>query len=49
MEKYYFSPDRLNCKNNHIHYVECDDPRCHYAYCETCKIDYMSLDELGEI
>lgn len=49
IEKYYYSPDRLNCKkSNHI-YSECpDESYCPFASCDTCNIDYMALDELGE-
>ena len=47
-EKYYYSPDRLNCKKNH-HYTECpEEDICPFAFCDTCKIDYISLEYLGE-
>lgn len=49
MEKYYYSPERINCKQNKNHnYTECPEPEtCPYAYCENCDIDYLSLDEIG--
>lgn len=49
-ERYYYSPERQICKDKKHEYYDCPRPDiCPYAFCDTCVIDYLSLDELGEI
>ena len=50
-QRYYYSPQREICETKHSkYYTEClQHEVCPFGSCYRCKIDFLSLDELGEL